>query len=41
MHTKMSVGAGPRVNMQKPRGVARLKWCLRDAVIREDVIKRI
>ena len=35
------VGATARVDMQKPRGVARLKRCLRDAVIREDVIKRI
>jgi hypothetical protein len=40
---KDDVGVGPtaRVDMQKPRGVARLKRCLRDAVIREDVIKRI
>jgi len=37
----VGVGATARVDMQKPRGVARLKRCLRDAVIREDVIKRI
>ena len=35
------VGATVRVDMQKPRGVARLKRCLRDAIIWEDVIKRI
>jgi hypothetical protein len=37
----VGVGATARVDMQKPRGVARLKRCLRDAVIWEDVVKRI
>jgi hypothetical protein len=38
---EVGVRATARVDVQKPRGVARLKRCLRDAVIREDVIKRI
>jgi hypothetical protein len=41
MKDEVGVRAGPRVDVQKPRGIARLKRCLRDAVIREDVIKRI
>jgi hypothetical protein len=41
MEDEVGVRATARVDVQKPRGIARLKRCLRDAVIREDVIKRI